>query len=193
MKINALRALIQEVIAEETSLDEIFLTLPGLDIKKIEQSYKSTEDAYKTGYLDGYNFGRNMNENETPSKDKDKPETKEMTWEELLAAVKKMVTDKQKAAQLVNAIKEGLNENQNINEIFGLGEPATDAQLDAWLAKRPNIKVYLDKNVKAKYGEEVYQKWREFVKKKFKSNIKNDEAIMNVSWDSDKGEWRHKG
>jgi len=151
MKINALRALIQEVIAEETALLE----------------------------------------NETPSKDKS--ETKEMTWEELLAAVKKMVTDKQKAAQLVNAIKEGLNENQDINEIFGLGEPATDAQLDAWLAKRPNIKTYLDKNVKAKYGEEVYQKWREFVKKKFKSNIKNDEAIINVSWDNDKGEWKYTG
>jgi len=73
MKINALRVLIQEAIAEETA----FL------------------------------------ENETPSKDKS--ETKEMTWEELLAAVKKMVTDKQKAAQLVKAIKEGLNENQEIN------------------------------------------------------------------------------
>jgi hypothetical protein len=70
MKINELRVLIQEAIAEETA----FL------------------------------------ENETP---KDKPETKEMTFEELLAAVKKMVTDKQKAAQLVNAIKEGLNENLN--------------------------------------------------------------------------------
>jgi flagellar hook-basal body complex protein FliE len=75
MKINELRVLIQEAIAEETA----FL------------------------------------ENETP---KDKPETKEMTFEELLAAVKKMVTDKQKAAQLVNAIKEGLNENLN-EGIFG--------------------------------------------------------------------------
>jgi hypothetical protein len=165
----------------------------------LEGNFSRAENYYKGALKAGGWLGwtekdlppyESLNENETPSKDK--PETKEMTWEELLAAVKKMVTDKQKAAQLVKAIKESLDEN--LNEGFlGIGDPATDAQLDAWLAKRPNIKAYLDKNVKARYGEEVYQKWREFVKKKFKSNIKNDEAIINVSWDNDKGEWRYTG
>lgn len=155
MKINELRALIQEVIIEEVTLLE----------------------------------------NETSSKDK--PDTKEMTWEELLAAVKKMVKNKKQAAQIVKVLKESLNENLNenekVDEIFGFGEPATDAQLDAWLAKRPQVKSYLDKNIKVKYGEDVYNKWREFVKKKFKSNIKNDEAILNVAWDDTKKEWKYTG
>jgi len=185
MKINALRALIQEVIAEETDIDRLIMMYPKIN------SVKAEVPDYFRGYQDGHKDALSMNENETPSKDK--PETKEMTWEELLAAVKEMVTNKKKAAQLVKVIKESLNENQDINEIFGFGEPATDAQLDAWLAKRPNIKAYLDKNVIARYGEEVYKKWREFVKKKFKKEILNGSAIYNVSWDSDKGEWRHKG
>jgi hypothetical protein len=185
MKINALRALIQEVIAEETSVNELLhLLYPNLDKTKAENP------DYYEGYQDGHRDAKSMNENETPSKDK--PESKEMTWEELLAAVKKMVTDKQKAAQLVKAIKESLDENLN-EGFFGIGEPATDAQLDAWLAKRPNIKTYLNKNVIVKYGEDVYKKWREFVKKKFKKEILNGSAIMNVSWDSDKGEWRYTG
>jgi hypothetical protein len=65
MKINELRILIQEIIAEETSLDEIFITLPGLDNEKATQSYRDTEDAYKAGYFDGYNNGQNKHSTST--------------------------------------------------------------------------------------------------------------------------------
>ena len=65
MKINELRILIQEIIAEETSLDEIFITLPGLDNEKATQSYRDTEDAYKAGYFEGYNYAINIHNTST--------------------------------------------------------------------------------------------------------------------------------
>ena len=65
MKVNELRILIQEIIAEETSLDEIFITLPGLDNEKATQSYRDTEDAYKAGYLEGYNHAINIHNTST--------------------------------------------------------------------------------------------------------------------------------
>lgn len=65
MKLNELRILIQEIIAEETSLDEIFITLPGLDNEKATQSYRDTEDAYKAGYFDGWNNSQNKHNTST--------------------------------------------------------------------------------------------------------------------------------
>jgi hypothetical protein len=65
MKINELRILIQEIIAEETSLDEIFITLPGLDNEKATQSYRDTENAYKAGYGEGYNYAINIHNTST--------------------------------------------------------------------------------------------------------------------------------
>ena len=65
MKVNELRILIQEIIAEETSLDEIFITLPGLDNEKATQSYRDTEDAYKAGYFEGYNYAINIHNTST--------------------------------------------------------------------------------------------------------------------------------
>jgi hypothetical protein len=65
MKLNELRILIQEIIAEETSLDEIFITLPGLDNEKATQSYRDTEDAYKSGYFNGYNYAINIHNTST--------------------------------------------------------------------------------------------------------------------------------
>ena len=65
MKINELRILIKEIITEETSLDEIFITLPGLDNEKATQSYRDTEDAYKAGYLEGYNHAINFSNTST--------------------------------------------------------------------------------------------------------------------------------
>jgi len=65
MKINELRILIKEIIAEETSLDEIHILCPGLDNEKATQSYKDTEDAYKAGYLEGYNYAVNIHNTST--------------------------------------------------------------------------------------------------------------------------------
>ena len=65
MKINELRILIQEIIAEETSLDEIHILYPGLDNEKATQSYRDTEDAYKAGYLEGYNHAINIHNTST--------------------------------------------------------------------------------------------------------------------------------
>jgi len=80
-----------------------------------------------------------------------------------------------------------MQEEDTVDEIFGFGSPATDAELDAWLnaPKRRSIKDYL-----VKLGDEKYQKWRTFVKDKYKSNIKNDEAIMNIRWDDQSGGWK---
>ena len=74
----------------------------------------------------------------------------------------------------------------SILSIFGLGKkPATDAELDAWLAKNPKIKSALEK-----MDAEKAKKWREFVKVKKANRIKNNEVITNVTWDEEKKEWK---
>jgi hypothetical protein len=58
MKINELRALIKEAI-DEAAFTEGLLLFPELDDEKAKKSYDNAEDAYKFGYIDGYNDAKN--------------------------------------------------------------------------------------------------------------------------------------
>jgi hypothetical protein len=77
-------------------------------------------------------------------------------------------------------IEEGLRDT--LKKVFTT-EPATDAELDAWLKGNPAMSSGLKK-----MEAEKAKSWREFVKKEFAKNIKNDEAILNVTFEN--GEWK---
>lgn len=93
---------------------------------------------------------------------------------------------KKKAA--LKKIQEIISENEieetEVNELFG-SKPASDQELDAYLAKNPKLKASLDKMDPAKA-----KTWRDFVKTKKASRIKNDEAILNVTYDEATKSWK---
>jgi len=101
------------------------------------------------------------------------------------------VLNEAKSAKKKEAIKEikriiaenEIDENE-LNEFFGFGsKPATDEELDKWLKGNPAMSSGLKK-----MEAEKAKSWREFVKKEFAKNIKNDEAILNVTFEN--GEWK---
>lgn len=93
--------------------------------------------------------------------------------------------------QAINEIKRIIAENEleeeeveeGIRDIFKT-KPATDEELNAWLANRPKIKAALDK-----MDQEKANKYKEYVKNKEAKSIKNDESITNVEWSDEKKEW----
>jgi hypothetical protein len=87
----------------------------------------------------------------------------------------------------IKEIKRIIAENEiaetELDEIFGFGsKPATDEELDKWLKGNPAMTKGL-----GKMEAEKAKSWREFVKKEFAKNIKNDEAILNVAFED--GKW----
>lgn len=97
------------------------------------------------------------------------------------------VLNEDKKVLAINEIKRIIAENElseiELDEIFGFGsKPATDEDLDKWLKGNPAISAALNK-----MESEKANSWREFVKKEFAKNIKNDEAILNVKYED--GKW----
>jgi len=94
----------------------------------------------------------------------------------------------EKKKKALEKLKEIISENEieenDLNELFG-SKPASDQELDAYLAKNPKLKASLDKMDPAKA-----KTWREFVKTKKASRIKNDEAILNVTYDEATKSWK---
>jgi uncharacterized protein YeaO (DUF488 family) len=93
-----------------------------------------------------------------------------------------------KKKEAIKEIKRIITENEideiELDEIFGFGsKPATDEELDKWLKGNPAMSSGLKK-----MEAEKAKSWREFVKKEFAKNIKNDEAILNVTFEN--GEWK---
>lgn len=88
----------------------------------------------------------------------------------------------------INEIKRIIAENEldeaELDEVFGIfkSKPATDDELNKWLKGNPAISKKL-----AEMEPEKANSWKEFVKKEFASNIKNDEAILNVTYEN--GKW----
>lgn len=118
-----------------------------------------------------------------------------MKLQELRTIIREVIAEEianesyNKKATAINEIKRIIAENEieetELEEIFGIGKkPATDAELDAYLNKNKALKDSL-----AKMDPEKAKKWREFVKVKKANRIKNDEAILNVRWNSEKSEW----
>jgi len=85
-------------------------------------------------------------------------------------------------------IKEIISENEieetEVNELFG-SKPATDQELEAYLSKNPKLKASLEK-----MDPEKAKTWKEFVKTKKANRIKNDEAILNVTYDEATKSWK---
>lgn len=118
-----------------------------------------------------------------------------MKLQELRQIIREVISEElandsyNKKAKAINEIKRIIAENEieeiELEEIFGIGKkPATDAELDAYLAKNKALKSSLEK-----MDPEKAKKWREFVKVKKANRIKNDEAILNVRWNTEKSEW----
>jgi len=119
-----------------------------------------------------------------------------MKLQELRTIIREVIAEEianesyNKKATAINEIKRIIAENEieetELEEIFGIGKkPATDAELNAWLAKNPKIKSGLEK-----MDADKANKWKEFVKVKKASRIKNNEVITNVTWDEEKKEWK---
>lgn len=89
-------------------------------------------------------------------------------------------------AEIKRIIAENEIEEGDLEEILGFGKsnPATDEELDKWLAGSPAVKASL-----AKMDADKAKKWREFVKTNFAKNIRKGETIMNVKWDDEKKEF----
>lgn len=89
-------------------------------------------------------------------------------------------------AEINRIIAENEIEEEDLEEILGFGKakPATDEELDKWLAGSPAVKASL-----AKMDADKASKWREFVKANFAKNIRKGETIMNVKWDDEKKEF----
>jgi len=96
----------------------------------------------------------------------------------------KVAKKKEAIKEIKRIIAENEIEETEIDEIFVFGsKPATDEELDKWLKGNPAMSSGLKK-----MEAEKAKSWREFVKKEFAKNIKNDEAILNVTFEN--GEWK---
>ena len=95
----------------------------------------------------------------------------------------KAAKKKEAIKEIKRIIAENEIEKKEVDEIFGFSsKPATDEELDKWLKGNPAMSKGL-----SKMESEKAKSWREFVKKEFAKNIKNDEAILNVSFED--GKW----
>lgn len=99
-------------------------------------------------------------------------------------AEEKATKKKDALKKIQEIITENEIEETELNEFFGKSKPATDDELNKWLAGNKAVAAALQK-----MEPEKANKWKEFVKNKKADRVKKGEAILNVKWDADKNEW----
>jgi hypothetical protein len=163
MKINELRALIQEAIAEETSnkfsiKDKLNNMLFGKDENGVD-GYLSQEWRLKRDIT---------------------PKERSLRIALIIDQLKNYIKSLEEVANDEETfVQATTNEGRISNFLFG--SDATDEELEAWLMKNKQIQTALNK-----MDPNKAKLWKEYVKSNKADKIKNSEAIMNVFWDGEK-------
>jgi len=171
MKINELRALIQEAIAEETSnkfsiKDKLNDMLFGKDENGVD-GYLSQEWRLKSDIT---------------------PQERSLRIALVIDQLKNDIVPYIKSLEevaadeqiFVDATTKATTSEGRLSK-FLFGSDATDEELEAWLMKNKQIQTALNK-----MDPNKAKLWKEYVKSNKADKIKNSEAIMNVFWDGEK-------
>lgn len=166
MKINELRALIKEAIAEETS-NKFSIT------DKLKDKLNDFLFGKENG-VDGYLSQEwRLKKDITP---KERSLRIALIIDQLKNYIKYLEGVEKDEETFVQATT---NEGKISNYFFG--SDATDEELEAWLMKNQHIQTVLNK-----MKPDKAKLWKEYVKSNKADKIKKSEAINNVFWDGKK-------